>query len=109
LAEGPTEAELLEQLQAELQKLKVSDVLVQTVVTLSSLGFHRLSQESRDVDQARQAIDAIKALLPLLEGAVPPEVVRDLQQTVANMQLSYAKAVASPAEPEGSPGDAEPT
>jgi hypothetical protein len=89
-----SEQELVEQLQAELSRLKVSDLLVQTVYTVSSLGYHRLSGEHKDLDQARLSIEALKALLPVLEGAVPEEVVRDFNQVVSNMQLAYASAAA---------------
>jgi hypothetical protein len=94
-ATQPSEDQLREQLEAELKKLKVSDVLVQTVFTVSSLGFRRLSDEDRDLDQARLAIEALRALVPLLKGNVPDEVARDFEQMVANMQLAYAKAVGS--------------
>ena len=89
-----SEQELVEQLQAELSRLKVSDLLVQTVYTVSSLGYHRLSGEHKDLDQARLAIDVLSALLPVLEGAVADDVVRDFNQVLANMQLAYAAAVA---------------
>jgi hypothetical protein len=89
----PSEAELLEQLEAELKKLRVSDVLVQTVFTVSSLGYRRLGEEDRDLDEARLAIDALRALVPVLQDSVPDQVSRDFQQMVANMQLAYAKAV----------------
>jgi hypothetical protein len=88
-----SERELVEQLQAELGRLKVSDLLLQTVYTISSLGYHRLSGETRDLEQARLAIEALKALVPVLEGAVPDEAVRDFNQVLANMQLAYAAAV----------------
>lgn len=94
-----SEQELVEQLQAELSRLKVSDLLLQTVYTISSLGYHRLSGENKDLEQARLAIEALKALLPVLEGAVPAEAVRDFNQVLANMQLAYAAAAAE--EPEG--------
>ena len=85
--------ELVEQLQAaELSRLKVSDLLVQTVYTISSLGYHRLSGDGKDLEQARLAIEALKALLPVLQGAVADEVVRDFNQVLANMQLAYASA-----------------
>ena len=71
---GASEEELLEQLEAELKKLKVSDVLVQTVFTVSSLGYRSLGEESRDLDQAQLAIDALRALVPVLKGAVADEV-----------------------------------
>jgi hypothetical protein len=104
--EQPSDAELLEQLEAELRKLKVSDVLVQTVFTLSSLGFQKLGEEGRDLEQAHLAIESLRALVPVLEGSIPAEAIRDLNQTIANLQLSYAKAAsqAGPGEPEDSPG-----
>jgi hypothetical protein len=86
------ERELVEQLQAELDRLQVSDLLLQTVYTISSLGYHRLSGESKDLDQARLAIEALKALLPVLQGAVPEEALRDFNQVLVNMQLAYASA-----------------
>ena len=89
-----SEEELLEQLETDLKKLKVSDVLVQTVFTVSSLGYRRLGEDDRDLEQARLAIESLRALLPVLKGAVPDQVTRDFEQLVANMQLAYAKAVA---------------
>ena len=87
------EQQLIQDLQAELAKLKVSDLLLQTLYTISSLGFHRLSGETKDLDQARLAIEALKALLPVLEGAAPDDAVRDFNQVLVNMQLAYAAAV----------------
>ena len=83
--------ELVEKLEAELRRLQVGDVLLHTFTTLSSLGYLRLSPSDRDLGQARLAIDALRALTPLLERAVPPELARDLNSAVANMQLAYAK------------------
>ena len=88
----PREEQLIEELQAELAKLKVSDLLLQTVYTISSLGYHRLSGEAKDLEQARLAIEALKALLPVLEGAAPDDAVRDFNQVLVNMQLAYAAA-----------------
>lgn len=87
------EQKIVEELQAELAKLKVSDLLLQTLYTVSSLGYHRLSGETKDLEQAKLAIEALKALVPVLQGSVPEEAVRDFQQVVANMQLAYAAAV----------------
>jgi hypothetical protein len=83
---------LIEQLEEELKKVKVSDLLVQTLYTVSSLGYSRLGAENRDLEQAKLAIDAMRALLPVLEGSVPEDVVRDFNQVTANMQLAYATA-----------------
>ena len=88
------EQKLVEELQSELAKLKVSDLLLQTLYTVSSLGYHRLSGEARDLDQAKLAIESLKALVPVLEGSIPEEALRDFQQVLANPQLAYASAVA---------------
>jgi hypothetical protein len=88
----PTDEELVQQLEEELKKLKVSDLLVQTLYTVSSLGYRKLSAEDRDLDQARLAIEALRALLPVLESEVGEEAVRDFRQVTANLQLAYADA-----------------
>jgi hypothetical protein len=82
--------QLAADLEEQLKKLKVSDVLVQTILTVGSLGFARLEGE---LAQAKLAIEALKALVPTLEGEVSAEVIRDFNQLVANLQLGYAKAV----------------
>lgn len=87
------DAKLAQQLEEELKKLKISDLLVQTLYTVSSLGYRRLGETDRDLGQAKLAIEALRALLPVLEGSVPEEVARDFGQVLANMQLAYADAV----------------
>jgi predicted nucleic acid-binding protein len=83
---------LIQQLEEELKKVKVSDLLVQTLYTVSSLGYRNLSDEARDLDQARLAIETLRALLPVLEGAVGEEILRDFKQVTSNLQLAYADA-----------------
>ena len=90
--EAQNEQKLLEELQAELAKLKVSDLLLQTLYTVSSLGYHRVSGEAQDLEQAKLAIEALKALLGVLEGSVPDEALADFKQVLANLQLAYADA-----------------
>ena len=89
----PSDAELMQQLEEELKRLTVSDLLVQTLYTVSSLGYRRLSADNRDLEQARLAVEALRALLPVLEGSVPEELVRDFKQVTSNLQLAYADAV----------------
>jgi hypothetical protein len=101
------EAEFAARLEEELKRVKISDVLVQTLYTLSSLGYHKLGTEHRDLPQARLAIESLRALLPVLKGEAPAEVVRDFEQVVANMQLAYAAAVKE-APKEAQPEDAVP-
>jgi hypothetical protein len=84
-----TQDELLE----ALRQLKVSDVLVQSLSTISSLAFHRLSEEHRDLEQARLAIEVLRALQPVLREALPAELARDFEAVTTNLQLAYAGAV----------------
>jgi len=93
--EPPTEEELRE----ALDRVGVADVLLQALSATASLGFRRVSVEARDLGQARLAIEALRALEPVLrEGGVDDAVVRDLEQARANLQLAYAAAVAEPAQ-----------
>ena len=84
-----TEQDLLD----ALSRLQVADLLVQTLSTVSSLAYHRLAEEHRDLEQARLAIETIRALVPVLSGSIPPELQRDFEQVLANLQLAYASAV----------------
>jgi hypothetical protein len=95
------EEQLKARLEEELRRLKIQDLLLQTSFTLASLGFHRLGEEDRDLEQGRLAIEALRALLPVLREAVPPSVTRDLNETIANMQFAYAKAVTTPPKKDG--------
>jgi hypothetical protein len=88
------EQRLIEEIQAELAKLKVSDLLLQTLYSVSSLGYHRITGEGRDLEQARLAIEALRVLVPVLEGSVPEDALRDFNQVLVNLQLAYASAVA---------------
>jgi hypothetical protein len=94
--EGRSDEELLQQVEEELKKLKVSDLLVQMLYTVSSLGYRKLSAEDRDLEQARLAIESLRVLLPVLEGTVGEDVLRDFRQVTANLQLAYADATKTP-------------
>ena len=97
----PSQEELLRQLEAEFKQLKVGDVLVQTVFTVSSLGYRSLGAEDRDLEQAKLAIDTMSALTPVLESVVPEELIRDFNQSVASLQLAYAEAAGEGADGDG--------
>ena len=91
------EKRLAEQLAEELAKLRVEDVLVGALIQVSSIGYRRLglteeTKDERDLEQVRLAIDTMRALTPVLENVVPEELIRDFNQSVANLQLAYAKA-----------------
>ncbi len=72
----------------------VADVLLNALSATASLGFRRVSPEARDLEQARLAVEALRALEPVLrENGVDEALVRDLEQARTNLQLAYAKAV----------------
>lgn len=98
----PSAEEVAAQLREYLKQAKVADLIVQQLYPLSSLGFWRLSREGRDLAQAKLAIEAVRALLGVLEGEVSKELMRDLRQTLANLQLAYAEAVREAEAGEGS-------
>jgi hypothetical protein len=93
--EMPSPEELAEQ----LRQLKASDVVLSLIPTLGQVAYAKLDPASRDLVEARVAIDAIRALLPVIEGVVPADVTRDLQQLVTNLQLAYAGAAGEAAKP----------
>ena len=102
----PTEEELRE----AFERVRVEDVLVNALMATVSLGFRHVSGETRDLSQAKLAIESMRALEPVLrEGGVEETVLRDLEQGRANLQLAYAKAVSERVEetPTGEPPPAE--
>jgi hypothetical protein len=101
----PSEPEITaEELAEAIRRMRISDLLLSTLSTLAQLGYAKLEPSSRDLEQARLAIEALRALVPVLEGAAPEEAIRDFKQVTANLQLAYASAVGEdseqPAEPD---------
>ncbi len=71
-----------------LKQLKVSDVLVGSLASLVQVGYAKLADG--ETEQAHLAIEALRAVMPVLEGSVQEDTVRDLRQATANLQLAYA-------------------
>jgi len=96
VAEGgqaPDEEVTSEELLEHIRRMKVSDLLLSTISTVAQLGYAKLDPAGRDLEQAKLAIDSLTALVPVLEGSVPEDVLRDFNQVTANLKLAYAKAV----------------
>ena len=81
-----------EELLEHIRRMKVSDLLLSTISTVAQLGYAKLDPAGRDLEQAKLAIESLRAIVPVLEGSVPEEVVRDFNQVTANLQLAYADA-----------------
>jgi hypothetical protein len=112
----PSEEEIAA-LEAEMEKLTVDDVLVQTVVTLLNLGARKagLAEGSTaDLPQVKLAIDAARALMPLLE-AEHGEQLAPVRDALSRLQMAYVQksggeqpAPEEPQDPESQgPGPAQ--
>jgi hypothetical protein len=64
------------------------ELAVETATLFASLAFARLAEETRDLEQARLAIEALKGLV----GLLPEDRRQDYQSVLANLQLAYADA-----------------
>jgi hypothetical protein len=106
----PSEEELRAQLEEELRRITVRDVVVQTVVSLVNLGGQRLglvegTSDLRDLEQVRMAIEGVRALLPLLEEE-SPEQIRPVRDALAQLQMAYAREIGAKPDTERAPGAA---
>ncbi len=106
--DGLTEEELRAAYEEELARIRVEDILIQTVVSLLNLAARRAGltggDEEPDFEQVRQAIDGTKALLPLVEPTLGADA-KQVRDALSQLQLAYARSGATP--PPGAPGTAE--
>ena len=103
-------------LEAEMERISVDDVLIQTTVTLLNLAARKAGLASPpgdpsaappDWEQVRQAIDGARALMPLLEQR-HAEQLGPVRETLARLQMAYAQhaggqAAQPPAEEQPKP------
>jgi hypothetical protein len=80
------EADELQQLQAQFAALPVEDLLASSASTIASLAYAKL--EAGNLEEAKQAIDALQSLLPHT-GA---EHRRGLQSALTDLQVAFAAA-----------------
>ena len=95
-------------IEAEMQKVKVDDVLLQTIVSLLNLGARKAglggppgeTPPEPDLEQVRQAVDGARALLPLVEPRHGSQLgpVRD---ALSRLQLFYAQRSGAQGPPAG--------
>ncbi len=106
----PSEEELRAQLEEQLRQISVQDILLQTIVSLINLSGQRLglspdTQDMRDPEQVRLGIEAVRALLPILEQEAP-EQMKPVRDALTQLQLAYAREMGAPpdsAAPAGEP------
>lgn len=106
--------EELRQIEAEMERITVDDVLLQTLVTLLNLAARKGGLATppgpegpkADLEQMHEAIEGARAILPLVEKRHAAQLgpVRD---TLSQLQMAYAQlrqgAPEAPAAPEGEP------
>ena len=115
----PSEEEIAA-LEAELERLTVDDVLLQTVVTLLNLGARKAGLAegaTADMPQVKEAIDAARALLPILEPR-HGEQLAPVRDALSRLQMAYvqqsggehpaAEPAAEAEEPAGEPAEGAP-
>jgi hypothetical protein len=91
----PTEEELRAAYEAELKRLRVEDVVLQTIVSLLNLGGRKAglapgTEDERDLEQVRMAVEAARSLLPLVEDQLGPDAGQ-LRDALSQLQMAYVR------------------
>jgi hypothetical protein len=93
----PDDAQVRARLEEEIKKVRVEDVILQSVVSILNLTARRIAKEDeRDLEQARVGIEACRALVDQL----PEGPAKQVREALTELQLLYAKeAGGAPEEP----------
>ena len=112
---APTPEEMAAMLAERLARTPVRDVLLQSMATFIDMAGIRLGMgptgdDARDLTQARQAIETLRALLGVAEQELGAAQVRPFREPLAVLQMAYARAVEGPGgEGAGEPGPEGPS
>ena len=97
-----------DEIREALKKLRVEDVLLQTAATLIDLAARRMGLAEEDgpkqMDQAKLAIEGIRALQPLMTEEQQAAVREPLSQ----LQMAYAREMQAPPAPTEPADSADP-
>jgi hypothetical protein len=99
----PSEEELRAAYEAEVKKLRVEHIVLENVVSLINLGLRRTglapgTEDERDAEQVRTAIEAVRAMLPLLERTAPQQLPQ-IRDALSQLQLAFVKIGGAPGAP----------
>jgi hypothetical protein len=101
----PDEEELKQRLEEQLRKVRVQDLLLESVAGILNLSARRISTpDERDLEQGRLGIEAVRAVVELLEPG-PREQVRE---ALSQVQVLYAREAQGGGEPADSEADERP-
>ncbi|MGI9021040.1 MAG: hypothetical protein ACR2G3_10060 [Solirubrobacterales bacterium] len=82
------EAELRRRIEEGLREVRVQDVVLESVVTFINLTARRIGKtDERDLEQAKVGIEAVRALVDLLE----PEPQAQVRNALSELQMLYAQ------------------
>ena len=82
--------ELQRRLEDQLRRIRVQDLLLESVASILNLAARRISKaDERDLEQGRVGIEAVRAVLDLLDEG-PREQVRE---ALSQVQMLYAREV----------------
>ena len=96
--EQPSQEELRARLEEELAKVRVQDLLLESVSSVLNLAARRIAKEDeRDLEQGRIGIEAVRAMLELLD----PEPREQVRSALSQVQMLYAR------QAQGGEGEAE--
>jgi Domain of unknown function (DUF1844) len=107
----PTEEEMRAALEEELKRVRVEQVVTEATVSILNIAVLRAglvpgSEGEQDLGQTRMGIEAVRALLPLVEQALGAEQSRPIRDALTQLQMAYVRAVgAGPAEPGADAGE----
>jgi hypothetical protein len=113
-AGAPSEEELRAAYEAELTRINATDMIAQAAVSLLNIGAHRMGAPTaegepaagQDLEQARDAIDATRALLEILERRIPGELA-PLRDALSRLQMAYATESGRSQAPGPGPGGSD--
>ncbi|MGD9694737.1 MAG: hypothetical protein AB7V42_03640 [Thermoleophilia bacterium] len=106
-APPPGAEEMMAALAERLARTPVRDVLLQTMATFVDMASIRLGfgppreEDPRDLTQARQAIETLRALVSVAERELGVAQVRPFREPLAQLQMAYAQIVEGAGAPAG--------
>ena len=88
-ADQPSEEEIRAQIEEQLRQVRVEDVIVECAASIIQLTVRRIAKpDEQDLEQARIGIEAVRALVDLVDG----EVAGQIRSALSDIQLLYARA-----------------
>ena len=101
-----SEEELQRRLEEQIRQVRVQDLLLESLASILNLSARRIAKEDeRDLEQGRIGIEAVRALLDLVE----PEAREQVQEALAQVQMLYVReSKAGAGDDPASPGQAPP-